>query len=285
VTADNKVKAYHDPNPPLTVTISGFVLGQTLSTSGVTGAAALSTTATGTSHPGTYPINLARGTLSAANYDFSFVSGTLTITKANTAFAGLADQTVIFGSQDVTVTGKVLDGSLVPTGQVTISFNGKNQTVALKSDGSFTAKFAVSNLATGVYSVSYSYGGDANFNGAKATSSVTDTYATTVLNNLNRARKGGSTFKIKLQVNDANGNDISSKSLALTAVGVAPVSKPNTITPPAGTSNSFGYNGNYYLFQLKLVDGSGKPLTPGDYIFYYKIAGDPVQHSFVFTVN
>jgi hypothetical protein len=285
VTADNQVKAYHDPNPPLTATISGFVLGQTLSTSGVTGAAALSTPATGTSHPGTYSITLAKGTLAAANYDFAFVPGTFTIVKANTSFSGTVNQTVVFGSQSVTITGKVLDGALVPTGPVTITLSSSSTTVQLKADGSFSAKVALPNLATGIYTVSYSYGGDANFNGATATSSVTDTYGTTVLNNLNNPQKGGSTFKILLQVNDASGNNDSSQSLAVTALGVAPVSNPTAITPPTGSNPQFAFSGNQYSFQLTLVDGSGNPLSPGSYLFYYSIAGDPVVHSLVFTVN
>src|SRR4029450_8093307 len=51
----------------------GFVGGETLATSGVTGAPALSTTSTNVA--GTYPITAAQGTLSATNYSFSFVKG------------------------------------------------------------------------------------------------------------------------------------------------------------------------------------------------------------------
>ena len=49
---------------------TGFVGGETLATSGVTGSPALSTTTTNV--VGTYPITAALGTLSAANYSFSF---------------------------------------------------------------------------------------------------------------------------------------------------------------------------------------------------------------------
>jgi hypothetical protein len=81
VTADDQTKILHGPNPPLTATIRGFVLGQTLATSGVTGAAALSTTATPASPIGTYPIAVSIGTLAAKNYDFpTFVPGKLYVT-------------------------------------------------------------------------------------------------------------------------------------------------------------------------------------------------------------
>ena len=41
VTADNKSRLFGQANPPLTATLSGFVLGQTLATSGVTGSRGL----------------------------------------------------------------------------------------------------------------------------------------------------------------------------------------------------------------------------------------------------
>ncbi|HKB12180.1 MAG TPA: MBG domain-containing protein, partial [Vicinamibacterales bacterium] len=90
VTADNKNRVYGDPNPPFTATITGFVGGQTLPTSGVTGTATCSSTATPTTNAGTYgpatpeAITCAVGSLTAANYDFTpFVNGALTITKAH----------------------------------------------------------------------------------------------------------------------------------------------------------------------------------------------------------
>jgi sugar lactone lactonase YvrE len=81
VTANDLTVIYHNPNPALTYTVSGFVLGQTLATSGITGAPALGTAYTASSPVGTYSITVTLGTLSAKNYDFtSFVPGTLTVT-------------------------------------------------------------------------------------------------------------------------------------------------------------------------------------------------------------
>ena len=78
VTADNQ-HMLPAAVPTLTDTITGFVLGQNLNTSGVTGAATLSTAADSTSPIGNYAINAAQGTLAASNYTFSFVNGTLSI--------------------------------------------------------------------------------------------------------------------------------------------------------------------------------------------------------------
>ncbi|HET9837172.1 MAG TPA: MBG domain-containing protein [Candidatus Angelobacter sp.] len=80
VTANNQSRLYGDPNPPLTYTITGFVNGDTIAV--VSGTADCSTTATLTSPVGTYPITCTVGTLSAQNYVFAFVPGTLTVNPA-----------------------------------------------------------------------------------------------------------------------------------------------------------------------------------------------------------
>jgi hypothetical protein len=84
VTANNQTKIFGVAVPTLTATITGFVDGQTLATSGVTGTAACTTTATMTSPNGTYPITCSAGTLHASNYTFTFVAGTLTIGYTST---------------------------------------------------------------------------------------------------------------------------------------------------------------------------------------------------------
>jgi hypothetical protein len=69
--------------PALTATITGFKNGQTLATSGVTGSASCTTTATASSPAGTYPITCTQGTLASANYSFgTFTAGTLMIAPA-----------------------------------------------------------------------------------------------------------------------------------------------------------------------------------------------------------
>ena len=78
VTATNLTSVYGQPLPSLTFTYSGFVNSETPSV--VSGAPALSTTATSVSGPGSYPITVSTGTLAAKNYSFLYVRGTLTIT-------------------------------------------------------------------------------------------------------------------------------------------------------------------------------------------------------------
>jgi hypothetical protein len=80
VKADDKTRAAGAANPTLTASYSGFVGGETLATSGVTGSPALSTTTTNVA--ATYPITSAIGTLTAANYSFNLQNGVLTVTAS-----------------------------------------------------------------------------------------------------------------------------------------------------------------------------------------------------------
>jgi pimeloyl-ACP methyl ester carboxylesterase len=79
VTADNKTIILGSPAPLLTVSLSGFMDGDTASTS-VIGTPTCTTTATSGSPVGIYPITCTIGTLASAKYDFTtFATGTLTI--------------------------------------------------------------------------------------------------------------------------------------------------------------------------------------------------------------
>jgi hypothetical protein len=80
VSANNASKLYGASLPAFSVTLSGFVNGDTAAV--VTGTASFTTTATASSPVGSYLITPAAGTLSAANYSFAFVNGTLTISRA-----------------------------------------------------------------------------------------------------------------------------------------------------------------------------------------------------------
>jgi alpha-tubulin suppressor-like RCC1 family protein len=103
VTANNVTKAFGAAVPALSATLTGFVNGQTLSTSGVTGQALCTTTATATSPGGTYPITCSLGTLAAANYTFSFVSGTLTVTFSQRTVCDYFGPLVVSGGQSVLI--------------------------------------------------------------------------------------------------------------------------------------------------------------------------------------
>jgi len=83
VTADNLSRTSGTANPPLTANYSGFVNGETLATSDVTGNPSLVTGATTNSAAGSYPIITGAGTLASVNYNFVFANGTLNVTASD----------------------------------------------------------------------------------------------------------------------------------------------------------------------------------------------------------
>ena len=89
LTAENKSRNYGQNNPPLTVSYSGFVNGETLTTSDLSGTPVLFTAATEGSDVGVYPITLAAGTLRSANYTLAFADGTLSIAATGCAPGGV----------------------------------------------------------------------------------------------------------------------------------------------------------------------------------------------------
>ncbi len=102
VTANNQTVAFGGSVAPYTASITGFVNGDAPSV--VTGAPSLSTIPATPTAAGTYPITAAQGTLAASNYSFTFVPGTLTITKINPTVtwanpAGIVYGTALSGTQ------------------------------------------------------------------------------------------------------------------------------------------------------------------------------------------
>lgn len=84
ITPDDQSREYGEINPTLSYMITGFAPGETLGTSDVTGTPSITTTATATTPVlgSPYTITSAAGTLQSNNYDFTYKTGTLTITPA-----------------------------------------------------------------------------------------------------------------------------------------------------------------------------------------------------------
>ncbi|MGA2175973.1 MAG: MBG domain-containing protein [Verrucomicrobiota bacterium] len=84
VTADNQTRAYGYANPTLTITYSGFAAGDDATKLDV--APIATTSATLTSLRGLYPISVGGGV--SGNYTFTYVNGSLTVTKAPLTIVG-----------------------------------------------------------------------------------------------------------------------------------------------------------------------------------------------------
>jgi len=111
VTANNQTITLGSSLPTLTTTLSGFVNGDT-ATSSVNGVASCTTTATATSTVDTYPIICTKGTLTSDKYDFTtFATGTLTILYKWSGFTQPINDTVYNPTQNTSV---FKGGSTVP---------------------------------------------------------------------------------------------------------------------------------------------------------------------------
>jgi len=114
VTAQNASRAYNTANPTFTAAYSGFVNSDTSAV--LSGAPSLTTTATTSSAAGSYPITAAVGTLKAANYSFSFVNGTLTVTQAAPVITWSNPAAITYGTA---LSGTQLNASLSVAGSCT----------------------------------------------------------------------------------------------------------------------------------------------------------------------
>ena len=81
VTADDQTRSWQTANPPLTATFAGFVAGDSFAYSAIQGSPELATAATAESPVDNYPITLSVARLSAPNYSFTAVNGTLHVVK------------------------------------------------------------------------------------------------------------------------------------------------------------------------------------------------------------
>jgi hypothetical protein len=152
VTAKDQSMMYGDAVPPLTYAITKFVAGDTLGTSDVQGAPTLSTTGTSASPARTYPISIVNGTLSSSNYSFTFVGGTLSVSKrqAMVEYTGQNYVAVASASTSVPinlsakvsrVSGNLGDLSKAEVEFTVKKFNGSVQvTVTKLADASGTAQ-------------------------------------------------------------------------------------------------------------------------------------------------
>lgn len=99
ITANDCTKQEGKENPDLTVSYEGFVYNDDISS--LTTLPSITTTATTESPAGTYPITASGA--EAANYEITYVEGTLTVTEAPVVSSSslyVAETTVLCGSQE-----------------------------------------------------------------------------------------------------------------------------------------------------------------------------------------
>lgn len=128
IAAKSLTMIYGAKVPALTYTVTGFVNGDSAAKA-IMGAPKLTTAATSASAPETYPITAALVTLTASNYTFSFVNGTLTVTPLGivatpkiTSAAGSSAGTETVSITDTTTGAAIYYtlGTIAPTTKSTL---------------------------------------------------------------------------------------------------------------------------------------------------------------------
>jgi hypothetical protein len=164
LTGGSLSKVYGAAVPALTYSLTGFVNGDTAAV--VSGSPTLGTTATQASNVGSYPITVAVGTLSAANYNVTnLVNGSLTVTPApltvtadnKSKTQGQANPTLTYTlsgfllGQDATSAGVVGAAALSTTAMTTSS---AGQYPIVVGAGTLAApNYVVANLVDGTLTV------------------------------------------------------------------------------------------------------------------------------------
>jgi len=127
VTPDNQSMPLGGPLPTFTISYSGFVNGDNITS--LIAVPTATTTATVASPAGGYPITPSGG--SSSNYTFNYVNGTLAVAKA-------------FLTITANPAGSIYGASLIPDGSLTVSYSGF---VSGDGPGSMTVPPIVSNTA------------------------------------------------------------------------------------------------------------------------------------------
>jgi arabinogalactan endo-1,4-beta-galactosidase len=203
VTANSATRAYGAANPAFTYTVSGFVHGDT--TAVLSGTPSLATTASTTSAPGTYPITIATGTLSAANYIFTDANGTLTVTTAATTTGLTSNSTTVNPGQNVTLTATVTSAT-GPTPSGTVTFVSGSTTLGSGALDSSGAASLSTTLPAGANSIVAQYGGSTDFSSStSAAVNVTEPSFTVKSVQSNLSLTAGSTVSDNLTITPVGG--------------------------------------------------------------------------------
>ena len=156
VTALNSTRIYGAANPAFTYAITGLVNNDPAGV--VSGTPTLSTAATAGSPPGNYAITVDVSLLSAANYIFQPVSGTLTVTAAPLSATAVKFGTIagapFSGTVATFTTPDTVDSAAAFTAVITWGDGSTSAGVVTGGNGSFIASGTHTYAAAGSYAVS-----------------------------------------------------------------------------------------------------------------------------------
>lgn len=225
------------------------------------------------------------------DYTTATASVSIEVDPAGTTTAVLDVSTTV-GASRVQLSAIISSTTPVDAGSVsfTVSDSQGHQlgtsTSGSVTNGTATAEFSLpSGTPVGSYTVSATYHDPAgNFSDSSGAGRLTIGYGIAPQYNQGQPVPRGSWAVLKLTLTDANGRNLSSGTLAVTALNLAPVGQPWD-----GTSGNFQ---RAFTFSRALAPGGGYELLvntgtlrPGTYVLTFQVAGDPVLHTLQFSVR
>jgi hypothetical protein len=206
----------------------------------------------------------------------------------------VSDATAVFSAtnQNVTLTANVTTAAgTVNEGTVTFTVrNAANAVVGLPVVGNVVGGVATANYILPGGTVPQALTITGEFSGGTSTAPSSDTATLNVIFNIclvydpTKAVKSGATYPIKIQLCDVNGNNVSSASIVVQAVGVIQVSSTSTAevitSGEANADNNFRFDNGAYILNLKTTG-----LSTGVYNLNFTAGMDPVLHSVQFQVK
>ena len=130
-----------------------------------TGSTTYGPTATAPTNVGTYTVTASFA--GDTNYkNASSAAVPLTIGAIAPSFSNLSAPAIHYGDTPTTLSGTIKSGTIIPTGNVSITLNGVTHNAAIDSiTGNFSSSFVTGALdvANSTYTITYSYAGDTNF--------------------------------------------------------------------------------------------------------------------------
>jgi len=208
---------------------------------------------------------------------------------STTTLSSSSNPSEIGVSVTLTATVTPSSGTGTPTGTVTFTDTSTSTTLGTQPLSSGQATLTTSSLAVGTHNITAQYSGDSNFQASSGSLTQTVEYGLCLLYDQTMAVHSGAVIPIKLELCDANGNDLSTSAIIVHATGVVLVSTntPGTLASPgnANPDNDFRFDstlgsGGGYIFNL-----STGGLGTGTYNLQFTAGSDPVTHAAQFEVK
>ena len=228
VTANDQTKVYGAVNPVLTITYSGFVASDNAAS--LTTQPTASTTAITSSPAGAYPITASGGV--SNNYTFTYVAGTLTITKAVLTVTA-NDQTKVYGAVNPALT-------------ITYSgFVGSDNAASLTTQPTASTT-AITSSPVGAYPITASGGVSNNYTFTYVAGTLTVTKAVLTVTANNQTKVYGAvnpalTITYSGFVGSDNAASLTTQPTASTTAITSSPAGAYPITASGGVSNNYTF--------------------------------------------